>query len=241
MNDKYLDCVIIGYNELPFERYESFLRNYGEDSEAYRDLKFSFVNLGGKKLDYPGLLNYAREQSHTQAEFKSGDIPNLAAVYLTNFLRNRGYRAGYVNLFQYEKEKLRAYLAADPLCIAITTTFYVVNLPVIEMVEFIRTHNPAVKIIVGGPLIANHARNNQADAFRAALDDLGADVYVIEGQGEATLARIVECLKNGGSLSDVPNIAYFENGKLQRTSTVPENNSLDENFIDWRSFSAETT
>jgi|GEM_PF-3089347 len=46
MNDKHLDCVVIGYNELPFERYENFLRNYGEDSEAYRDLKFSFVNLG---------------------------------------------------------------------------------------------------------------------------------------------------------------------------------------------------
>ena len=64
MNDKHLDCVVIGYNELPFERYENFLRNYGEDSEAYRDLKFSFVNLGGKKLDYTGLLNYAHEQSH---------------------------------------------------------------------------------------------------------------------------------------------------------------------------------
>src|SRR5690349_3066480 len=248
MSDKHLDCVVIGYNELPFDRYESFLRNYGEGSEAYRDLKFSFVNLGDKKLDYTGLLNYAREQSqppdngrHTQAEFKSGDIPNLAAVYLTNFLRHRGYSAGYINLFQYEQQKLIEYLAADPLCVAITTTFYVVNLPVIEMVEFIRTHNAAVKIVVGGPLVANHARNNQGDTFSAALADLGADIYVIEGQGEATLARIVECLKHDGNLSDVPNIAYFENGKLRRTTTVPENNSLDENFIDWRAFASETT
>ena len=246
MGDKYLDCVVIGYNELPFDRYESFLRNYGEDSEAYRDLKFSFVNLGNKKLDYTGLLNYAREQSTNgrlkpQSEFKSGDIPNLAAVYLTNFLRQRGYRAGYINLFQYEQEKLIEYLAADPLCVSITTTFYVVNLPVIEMVEFIRKHNPAVKIVVGGPLIANHARNNQGDTFSAALADLGADIYVIEGQGEATLARIVECLKHDGSLSEIPNLAYFEKGKLRRTTTVPENNSLDENFIDWRSFASETT
>src|ERR1700755_3023882 len=117
MDDRYLDCVVIGYNELPFERYENFLRTYGEESEAYRDLKFSFVNVGGKKLDYTGLLNYARQQSPprdngsmAQAEFKSGDIPNLAAVYLTNFLRNRGYRAGYINLFQYEKEKLSELL-----------------------------------------------------------------------------------------------------------------------------------
>lgn len=247
MDDRYLDCIVVGYNELPFERYENFLRTYGEESEAYRDLKFSFVNVGGKKLDYTGLLNYAQQQSPArdngsvvQAEFKSGDIPNLAAVYLTNFLRNRAYRAGYINLFQYEKEKLIELLAANPLCVAITTTFYVVNLPVNEMVEFIRAHNPAVKIIVGGPLISNHARNNQGDSFRAALADLGADIYVIEGQGEDTLARIVECLKNDGSLSGVPNIAYFENGNLHRTAVTPENNSLDQNFIDWRSFPAET-
>jgi p-methyltransferase len=65
---------------------------------------------------------------------------------------------------------------------------------------------------------------------------MGADIYVIEGQGELTLARIVECLKNGGELSTVPNIAYFENGELQRTRVAPENNSLDENFIDWQGF-----
>ena len=38
-----LDCIVIGYNEVPFQHYESFLHNYGENSEAYRDLKFSFV------------------------------------------------------------------------------------------------------------------------------------------------------------------------------------------------------
>ena len=43
MSASSLDCVVIGYNELPFEQYERFLRNYGEESEAYRDLKFSFV------------------------------------------------------------------------------------------------------------------------------------------------------------------------------------------------------
>jgi radical SAM PhpK family P-methyltransferase len=41
-------------------------------------------------------------------------------------------------------------------------------------------------------------------------------------------------------MGDVPNIAYVENGKLRRTATIAENNSLDENFIDWRSFAAET-
>src|SRR5215213_9730881 len=95
MDDKYLDCVVIGYNELPFERYENFLRNYGEYSEAYRDLRFSFVNLGDKKLDYTGLLNYAREQSPppddrplAQAEFnfESGKLRRTAIVPENNSL-----------------------------------------------------------------------------------------------------------------------------------------------------------
>lgn len=244
MSEK-LDCVVIGYNEVPFHVYETFLRKYGEDSEAYRDLKFSFVELGGQKMDYVGLLNHVLHESLKSAgaasekvALKSGDIPNLAAVYLTNFLRRRGVESRYINLFQHEREKLAEYLTQGPLCVAITTTFYVVNMPAIKMVEFIRQHNPEVKIVGGGPLIANHARNNQGDAFRAALDDIGADIYVVEGQGEQTLYEIVECLKRGGDLSQVPNIAYLEGGQLKRSPVKPENNSLDENFVDWERFGA---
>ncbi|HEX8559879.1 MAG TPA: PhpK family radical SAM P-methyltransferase [Pyrinomonadaceae bacterium] len=243
MSVNSLDCVVIGYNELPFEQYERFLRNYGEESEAYRDLKFSFVNVAGRKLDYPGLLNYAVREAYpagggagTPAEFRSGDIPNLAAVYLTNFLRRHGFRADYINLFQHEKDRLAALLAEDPACVAITTTFYVVNLPVNEMVEFIRRHNPRTKIVVGGPLIANHVRNYQGDALKPALADIGADVYVIEGAGELTLAGVVSCLKEGGDLAAVPNLAYFEGGRLRRTATRPENSSLDEDVINWLDF-----
>jgi len=241
-----LDCVIIGYNEPPFEVYESFLRRYGEDSEAYRDLKFSFIDVDGKKLNYIDLLNYvcssAQEKSGggtANDTFKTCDIPNLAAVYLTHYLRKRGFEARYINLFQYEMDRLAQYLAEEPLCVAITTTLYVVNFPVHEMIEFIRKHNRKVKIIIGGPLIANHARNYQDDGFKTALADLGADIYVIEAQGEFTLSQIVSRLKNGESLSEIPNIAYFEDGGFHRTRVLPETNVLDENFIDWGMFSTE--
>ncbi len=237
-----LDCIVIGYNELPFDQYESFLRKYGENTEAYRDLKFSFVDLGDRKLDYVGLMNHVSSLargsngSGPAESYKSGDIPNLAAAYLTTFLRRRGFETQYINLFQYEKQRLIDFLAEDPYCVAITTTFYVVNLPVNEMVEFIRQHNSKVKIVVGGPLISNHHRHNGGEQFATAVEDIGADIYVIEGQGELTLSRVVDCLKSGGDLSSVPNIAYLEHGKLRRTSVVVENNSLDENMVDWGGF-----
>jgi p-methyltransferase len=237
------DCIVIGYNEIPFGEYERFLLGYGEDSEAYRDLKFSFVNFAGNKLDYANLLNHVLleegklpNNGNGKAALRSGDIPNLAAAYLTNYLRRRGHQATFINLFQYEKGRLSELLDTDPLCVAITTTFYVVNLPVLGMVEFIRQRNSKVKIVVGGPLIANHARNAHGPEFKTALDDMGADIYVIEGQGELTLSRIVDCLKSGASLNSVPNIVYYEDGELVRTKIVPENNSLDEEVINWRSF-----
>jgi radical SAM PhpK family P-methyltransferase len=240
-----LDCVVIGYNETPFEQYERILFGYGEDSEAYRDLKYSFVDLDHQKLNYVDLMNHVYKRSRGQVssdkdEFKSGDIPSLAAVYLTNFLRRKGLSTRYINLFQYEKDKLRAYLDEDPYCVAITTTFYVLNQPVIEMVKFIREHNEKVKIVVGGPLISNHHSRYPRDQFFLALEDTGADIFVVESQGELTLSAVVNCLKQGGHLSTVPNIIYTNaQGQMEMTQRIPENNSLDTNFINWQNFPDE--
>ncbi len=237
-----LDCVVIGYNETPFEEYEALLRGYGADSEAYRDLRFSFVNINERNMNYIGLLNHVLKLangSNGEDELKSCDIPNLAAVYLTHYLRMRGYDARYINLFQFEKEQLTEYLESDPLCVAITTTFYLLNLPVNEMVRFIREKNPRTRIVVGGPLIANHLRNYHEDELTVALEDMGADIYVNESQGEHTLTLIIQALKNGGDLSRVPNIVYRQDGKLKSTPKLAEINSLDENAINWQTFAGE--
>ena len=240
-----LDCVLIGYNDPPFESYAGILRQYGEDSEAYRDLKTSFVQVDGQKLNYADLMNYVYERAqgrdgsaYSSGALKSGEIPNLAAAYLTNTLRRRGGKADYINLFQHEKDRLSELLERDPRCVAITTTFYVWNFPVHEMVAFIRERNARVPIVIGGPLIANHARNYAGEDLAAALRDVGADIFVNESQGEETLWRVIEVLREGGDLGSVPNIAYFEpGGDLRVNPLEPEGNSLDENYIDWQALS----
>src|SRR3982751_5478075 len=224
------DCVVIGYNDPPFEEYERLIRRYGEDSEAYRDLKLSFVEVDGRKLNYVDLLNtLMRRAGYGGAALASGEIPNLAAAYLTNYLRRRGVSADYVNLFQLEKARLAAFLDEGPACVAITTTFYVVNFPVTEMVEFIRERNDRVKIVVGGPLVSNHTRNFQGEDLQAAVRDIGADVYIVDSQGELTLTRLVQALKAGGDLSRVPNIYYREGGRYVATGAEPEKNDMGHN------------
>jgi p-methyltransferase len=251
------DCIVIGYYEPPFQEYEALVRGCGAHSNAYRDLRFSFVEVDGAKLTYVDLLNYACSPSRGpgpsgDAAFLSGDIPNLAAVYLTAFLRARGYAAEYINLFAYETEDLRRYLSLNPLCVAITTTFYVLSTPVVEIVDFIRRCNRHVRIVVGGPLVANYFRNASQNLLTldgtaaidrelvgAALREMGADIYVVEGQGELTLARVVSCLKNRTSWANIPNLAYFEGDTLRVTPREPENNVLDDNVIDWTAFAAD--
>jgi radical SAM PhpK family P-methyltransferase len=235
-----LDCLTIGYNDPPFEEYERLIRRYGTDSEAYRDLKFSFVEVDNRKLNYVDLLNaVTKSAGHEGKIFASGEIPNLAAAYLTNYLRRRGVSAEYVNLYQIEKDRLAAILEDDPLCVAITTTFYVVNFPVTEMVEFIRQKNADVKIVVGGPLVANHLRNYQGEDLQAALRDIGADIYIVESQGELTLTQLIHALRAGGDLSRVPNIYYRDGARYLSTAAMPENNDMDENYIDWRALASE--
>lgn len=241
MSQRRLGCVLIGYNETPFAEYEGLLRGCGEDSEAYRDLKFSFVDLPGVgKVTYVDLLNhvFSRALGTAADTFRSGDIPNLAAAYLNHYLRRRGIWAETVNLFQYEKERLLELLRERPLCVAITTTFYVINLPVTEIVQFIRQHSPETAIVVGGPLVANYARSFQGEELAGVLRETGADYFVHESQGEATLAALVECLGASGALSSVPNLMYFEGRDLRINSAVRENSSLDQEAIDWTSFPA---
>lgn len=236
-----LDCLLVGYHESPFSVYEEKIRVYGEDSEAYRDLKFSMLDFGGRKRSYVDTMNHLYSRAHGLPEtdyLRSGAIPNLAAVYLANYLRRQGFRADIVNHFQAEHDLLRDPPGGSPLAIGITTTLLVLNFPVIEIVASIREHHPQTKIVVGGPLIANHARNYQGDELRSALADTGADIFVIEGQGESTLAAILAALKNGGDLSAVPNIAYFDDGEFHLNPPIAEANSLDENYVDWSHFAA---
>jgi p-methyltransferase len=235
--EETLDCVLIGTNEPPVDVYANMLGIYGKRSEAYRDLQLSFIEIDGHRLDYMGLLNHVIDPesygTNKTDKYRAGDFPALAAVYLMHFLRKRGATAEYINLFQDEKEKLKAILASNPKCVAITTTFYVLNFEANEIIRFIREHNKETKIIIGGPLIANYAHAYEGDMLIQNLEKLDADIYVSESQGESTLFSILEALKGKISLQEVPNIFFRKDGVLQATHKATENNCLNENFIDW--------
>jgi anaerobic magnesium-protoporphyrin IX monomethyl ester cyclase len=71
---------------------------------------------------------------------------------------------------------------------------------------------PRVVAVIGGP----HATTCPEDF----LSDGGAVDYVVRGEGEKTLARLVSALSNGGDPRKIPGISYVDGGGI-RSNPMP--------------------
>lgn len=243
-----LDCVIVGYNDVDFATLFSHMESLKDFSGAYRNMLNNTVLLRGKRLNYMDLLNFMlTEAAHRPHHLHTAKLPNLASCYLKSYLVRRGFAVETINFFNDQKEELARLLDQGVRAVAITTTFYVESSPLIEIVKFVRSRNPKVKIIAGGPHLLDVCRGDQV-LQDYQLETIGADIYIHDSQGEATLARVLTALRYGQELTAIPNLVLSksldspnpraeEDGPLTRTARETENNSLDENIIDWNHFS----
>src|SRR5690349_19045576 len=132
-----LDCIVVGYNEIDFNAFARSQRESASHSGAYNEIKTNSVLIGGQRRTYMQLLNAAvRDGSGVDPGLSGFKTPALGAVYLTSFLRRRGFRAEIVNYFNAEQDSFKSLLAERPHAVAITTTYYVDNAPVIGLVKF---------------------------------------------------------------------------------------------------------
>ena len=235
-----LDCVVVGYNDVPLEVFARKHRPFQKHSGTYSELKTNSVLVGGERKNYMDLLNYVLEKDRgASPNLNAFELPNLGAVYLTSFLRRRNFSVELVNFYNFDKERLADLLAEGPRAVVITTTYYVDEEPIKEVVSFIRERRPETCIVVGGPYVHNVCTANDAATQALIFRTLGADVYITDSQGEATLAKVLDCLRGGhrAGLAFIPNLIYRDkDASLGRTHRAEERNSLDEDAVDWSSF-----
>jgi p-methyltransferase len=235
-----LDCVVVGYHDMDFRAVAARARAARQHSGAWENLLTNSVPVGDRRLTYMDLLNRTLEQvTGRDPRLHVGTLPNLGVCYLKSFLRRRGFAVEAVNFFTHEQARLLDLLSARPRVVAITTTFYVEPQPITEIVEFIRSHQPEARIVVGGPHIFNACTDHDPSTQDFLFDAMGADFYVFDSQGESTLAGLLSALGEGAGarLDAVPNLIYRSaDGRFRRTARVPESNDLDQNSIDWRHF-----
>lgn len=240
-----VDCLIIGHNEMDFREYEKSVRKMGIDSGAYRDLNLNFIQYQGIPRTASELFNLFSEKISGPAgrwePIRFGETFSAAVAYLGTFLDRHGLSFDYINAFQEDKAELTDKLQSiDFLCIAVTTTFYVSVLPVLEIVQFVKGYQKNAKIIIGGPFISTQVRSQEPESLAYLFNSVGADFYVNSSQGEAALVQIVKALKNSSSVENIPNIYYRDPGIPGRYAAAPflrENNRLSENMVKWNLFS----
>jgi len=236
-----IDCLLIGHNEINFEEYEDIVTRMGPTSGAYRDLNLNYLRYDEKPYTAAGMFNLINN-SNAGRHFKPinfGETFSAAIAYLGSFLKKNGFTFDYVNCFQIEKSQLAQKLQRDNIrTVAILTTLYVVALPIIEIIDFVKKYNQTAKIIVGGPFVSTKVRTQDDSSLEYLFKDtIPADFFVNSSQGEAALVKILHALKNNLPVAQIENIYYKTNNKLIATPTLKEDNKLSENPVDWDLFS----
>ncbi|MFJ4190553.1 radical SAM protein [Kitasatospora sp. NPDC089509] len=234
-----LDCILIGPHELDFDDYEASLRAMGEESIAYRVLKANSTVLDGRRMTYYDLLNRMLPDSRGEpGDLHVCKLPSLAIGHLKTALTRAGLVTEEVNFFTWERDRLVELLACRPRAVAITSTFYVDNTALTEIVDFVRRHDPDIPVIIGGPHILNIHNGYDPEAQDFVYREIGADIYVCDSQGESTLAQALRALRTGrAGLALVPNLAYTTNGHdFTRTGRVVEDNPIEDSVVDWSLF-----
>jgi len=235
-----IDCVVIGYNEGRFVDYGTMSKRAGTFSPEWQIYRKEHIVIDETPMPWMDAFSTLRNKAVGRNDrYHVGEVYNLASVYLTSHLRRHGIDAVAISLFGNERDRLRSLLATRPKVVAITSTFYVNILPVLPIVQFVREHSPESHIVVGGPLIDNFARDGVSNDLQDMLFAIGADSYVLEAQGEATLVSLYQAISARVSLANVNNVIRCEEGNWILSERVLESNSLDECRIRWADFAVD--
>jgi len=242
--EQTIDCLLIGHNEMDFEVYEKSVKDMGTSSGAYRDLNLSFLHYNDNPYTVSMIFNlFNGNDNPAKGSVKPvgyGETFSAAVAYLGTYLHKRGFTFDYINSFQSGKEELAQKLKTGNICtIAITTTLYVSVFPILEIIDFIKRYNRAVKIIVGGPFVSTKVRTLSGMELQYLFNTISADFYVDNSQGESTLVNLIRATKNNLPLEKIDNIYYktANDGVYTATPYLKENNRLSENLVDWSLFS----
>lgn len=236
-----VDCVVIGYNEGRFDDYRLVCERSGPGTPEWQIFRKEHLVINGVAMPWLDAFSVLRNRvTGRHDRYQIGEVANLATLYLTSFLRRHGLNAEPVPFFSAERGLLMKLLAGSPAVVAITTTFYVDIVPVVEIVNTIRAHSPDSHIVVGGPLIDNLCRDGSMESLQDLFFAMGADSYVWESQGESALMSLVQAVSRGGSPDGLPNIIQCADGVWKAGPRLPEANDLDAAAIDWSLFPEET-
>lgn len=230
-----IDCLIIGNNQMNFPEYVRTLRQMGEKAGAFRDVSLSFYEADGDILSCTDHFN--RHYRTDGPEFSYDNILSATATVLGTFLDKAGFSFDFINSFQEGRDRLASLLRGKRIrAVAITTTYYVFALPIMEIMDLIRTHAPQVKVIVGGPYINTQYKINGQDEFAFLMSQIGADYYVVNSQGEQAMVDVLSALRDNREPIGIANCITAAAPTVPDFRQTPETHQLADQMTTWALF-----
>lgn len=157
-------------------------------------------------LIYPNITS--KERYNKNIDAIGGHQLPLGIYYLAAYLRQNGFQARVVDaeanhISNYEVSRL---LTADIKMVGISSTTVAFK-NARSIAELIKRQFPDIPIVIGGPHMT---------AMPEATMKVGCFDYGVIQEGEISLQMLLEYLFKGQrNLKDIPNLYYFEDGKLK--------------------------
>lgn len=226
-----VNCMLIGFNDESMETTIKRVKPYKGIGASYYHMISRSAIVDGNMMKFSQLVTESISRSTgMKSDLSIYRMPNMAVHYLMHYLKNYDIKIEPINNYNFGKQRIKeVLLSSQPLLVGISSTCIVEAAPIKEVVDYVRSFNKDVKIVVGGPFInsINYEYEEQQQKYLLSL--MGADIYIHERQGEKTLLALYKELSNPcPDLSKVPNILYKSDNDFIRTEKIAENISLDE-------------
>ncbi|UPU36724.1 cobalamin-dependent protein [Geomonas paludis] len=166
----------------------------------------------------------------------SGRWLPLGLVYLAGAAREAGVEAGIYDAMATGDgypEIERRMAEAAPRYVATGAMTATVG-DAVKVLESAKALNPATVTILGGI--------HPSFMYREILDSSASVDYIVIGEGEETLTRLLETLEQGGDPAGVPGLAYRDGSEIKATPPAPLIEDLDAlapawDLVDWSLYS----
>ncbi|MFC1837755.1 B12-binding domain-containing radical SAM protein [Thermodesulfobacteriota bacterium] len=171
----------------------------------------------------------------------------LNGLMLYSVLTNRGHSVELIDSYNNERDFFEELIKLSPKAIIISTTFILNKTTLVNLVNEVRSKCNA-KIIVGGPfvyssyLLSKKKVDESYDTESPKEDFLflskknlpDVDLYIVSRDGLTILTEVLDCIKVGANLKDIPNTAIWNGSNYIFSKRIEETSKSEILKIDWK-------
>jgi len=207
--------------------------------------------------DVPASLNLLRhyfdlgrdiDAARTHWERQELAFVSLNGPYLCQFLGEQGISTKLIRLFIPGDPELEAALASGPKAVVISTTFLPLAEQIDKIAAYVKERAPDSLVVAGGTQVWKSYQHLELVEKGQIEDDVleavaehnyfidpsrpsPVDAFVVNVRGEENLASLLRCVKDGWDWRELPNVAYYDDGRWKINPV--ENEGYREVRVDW--------